>query len=101
MNRRFSPRRRKSPLPVPPTARPPLPGAVVTAVVQFSDILVDQGGGRTLMRLSDTRLAEPEVRSWLGEAAARAAGVSVLWDEREEEIVRVFEAPPELMKLAA
>lgn len=101
MHSRFSPRRRKSPLPVQAPVRSPLPGAVVTAVVQFSDILVDQGGGRTLMRLSDSRLADPEVRTWLGEAAGRAAGVSVLWDEREEEIVRVFEAPPELLKLAA
>ncbi|MDD3838425.1 MAG: hypothetical protein WCY15_03470 [Phenylobacterium sp.] len=101
MNRRFSPRRRKQPLAVSAPLRTPLPGAVVTAVVRFSDILVDQGGGRTLMRLSEGRLADPEVRTWLGEAAPRAAGVSVLWDEREEEIVRVFEAPPELIKLAA
>lgn len=101
MNHSFRPRRRKSPVIVHVPARAPLPGAVVTAVLQFSDILVDQGGGRTLMRLSDDRLADPEVRSWLGEAAGRAAGVSVLWDEREEEIVRVFEAPPELLKLAA
>ncbi|HEX2559362.1 hypothetical protein [Phenylobacterium sp.] len=101
MNRSFRPRRRKSPLPVSAPVRTPLPGAVVTAVLRFSDILVDQGGGRTLMRLSDDRLADPEVRTWLGEALPRAAGVSVLYDDREEEIVRVFEAPPELLKLAA
>lgn len=101
MNRSFRPRRRKSSLAVSAPLRAPLPGAVVTAVLRFSDILVDQGGGRTLMRLSDDRLADPEVRTWLGEALPRAAGVSVLYDNREEEIVRVFEAPPELMKLAA
>jgi hypothetical protein len=101
MNRRFSPRPRKQLLAVSAPLRTPLPGVVVTAVVRFSDILVDQGGGRTLMRLSEDRLADPEVRTWLGEAAPRAAGVSVLWDDREEEIVRVFEAPPELTKLAA
>lgn len=101
MNRSFRPRRRKSPLPVSAPLRTPLPGAVVTAVLRFSDILVDQGGGRTLMRLSHDRLADPEVRTWLGEALPRAAGVSVLYDDREEEIVRVFEAPPELLKLAA
>lgn len=100
MAAKFS-RRRKAPLPLRRPARAPLPGAVVSAVVRFSDILVDQGSGRTLMRLSSERLADPEVRTWLGEALPRAAGVSVLWDERQEEIVRVFEAPPELIQRAA
>lgn len=101
MTHSFRAPRRKAPLPVRPAARAPLPGAVVSAVLQFSDILVDQGGGRTLMRLSPERLADPELRTWLGEALPRAAGVSVLYDDRQEEILRVFEAPPEMIKLAA
>ncbi|MET0294246.1 MAG: hypothetical protein ABW042_04460 [Phenylobacterium sp.] len=101
MAAKFSRRRKTAPLSARPIVRAPLPGAVVSAVVRFSDILVDQGAGRTLMRMSNDRLADPEVRTWLGEALPRAAGVSVLWDERQEEIVRVFEAPPELIKAAA
>lgn len=87
--RRFKPR----------TARPiqdprpqPLPGVVVDAVLRFHDEEHDQGGGRTLLRLSPRRLRTREVRSALGADAARAAGVAILWNEREGEIIRVLEA---------
>jgi hypothetical protein len=53
---------------------------------------VDQGGDRTLLRLSAHRLHQPEVEAALGAHATRAAGVAILWNERESQIIRVLEA---------
>jgi hypothetical protein len=46
--------------------------------------------------MSPRRLGDAEVTGALGELAARAAGVSILWNEREGEIIRVLEAAPRL-----
>ena len=87
--RRFKPR----------TVRPiqdprplPLPGTVVDAVLRYHDEEHDQGGGRTLLRLSQRRLRDRDVVQALGELATRAARVSILWNERESQIIRVLEA---------
>jgi hypothetical protein len=72
--------------------RPALPGSVVDAVLRFHDEEQDQGPGRTLLRLSEKRLRAPEVRKALGKLAGRAAGVAVLWNEDESQIIRVLEA---------
>ena len=85
-SRAFAPKSARAALPA------PLPGAVVDAVLRYHDEVQDQGGGRSLLRLSARRLGEPEVAGALGELAARAAGVSILWNEREGEIIRVLEA---------
>lgn len=85
---RFHPRPVQAPQPV----RPPPPASVVDAVLRFHDVALDQGGERTLLRLSADRLHEPEVASALGADAARAARVAILWNERESEIIRVLEA---------
>lgn len=69
-----------------------LPGLVVDAVLRFHDVEHDQGSGRTLLRLSERRLREPEVEAALGSDAARASRVAILWNERESEIIRVLEA---------
>jgi hypothetical protein len=69
----------------------PLPGVVVDAVLRFHDEAQDQGSGRTLLRLSDKRLHDAEVEAALGELTSRAARVSILWNERESEIIRVLE----------
>lgn len=69
----------------------PLPGAIVDAVLRFHDEAQDQGCGRTLLRLSARRLHDAEVEAALGDLAPRAAGVSILWNEREGEIIRVLE----------
>jgi hypothetical protein len=84
----FQPRPVKLARPVrtPPTAD------VVDAVLRFHDLALDQGGGRTLLRLSQGRVKDAEVRAALGEQAANAAGVSILWNEREGEIIRVLAA---------
>lgn len=75
-----------------PATPAPLPAAVIDALLRYHDETLDQGGGRTLLRLSPSRLHDPEVKAALGDQLARAAGVSILWNEREEEIIRVFEA---------
>ena len=86
---KFQPRPARSPLPAPPTPTLP-PAAVVDAVLRFHDVALDQGEC-TLLRLSERRLREPEVRAALGSDAGRASRVAILWNERESEIVRVFE----------
>ena len=70
----------------------PMPSAVVDAVLRFHDEAEDQGAGRTLLSLSPRRLHEPEVEAALGSHAPRAARVSILWSERESQIIRVMEA---------
>jgi hypothetical protein len=87
--RRFKPRTVRpvaDPRPLPP------PAAVVDAVLRFHDREDDQGSGRTLLRLSAERLRQRDVKAALGPHAARAARVSILWNERESEIIRVLEA---------
>jgi hypothetical protein len=86
---RYSPRPVKVARPARPT---PPPAAVVDAVLRFHDEVLDQGGGRTLLRLSERRLHEPEVEAALGAEASRAGRVAILWNERESEIIRVLEA---------
>ncbi|WP_293680590.1 hypothetical protein [uncultured Phenylobacterium sp.] len=88
--RKFQPRPFKAPLPVAPMPTLP-PAAVVDAVLRFHDVALDQGGERTLLRLSERRLHEPEVEAALGAHADRAGRVAILWNERESQIVRVFE----------
>lgn len=100
MASRFLPRQRfpsrplkaRRPVTLPAFERPPLPGSVVDAVLRFHDEAEDQGLGRTLLRLSHNRLHDEEVESYLGDLTERAAGVAILWDERESEIIRVLEA---------
>ncbi len=87
--RRFKPRLAR---PVEDPRPQPLPGQVVDAVLRFHDEELDQGGGRTLLRLSRNRLADSEVSRALGADAGRAARVAILWNEREGEIIRVLEA---------
>ena len=86
---RYTPRTAKPP----PPRRPALPpAAVVDAVLRFHDVAVDQGGERTLLRLSEGRLRQPEVEAALGKDCARAGRVAILWNERESQIIRVLEA---------
>lgn len=72
--------------------RPALPGAVVDAVLRYHDQVHDQGAGCSLLRLSRERLRDAEVEAALGDMTDRAAGVAILWNERESEIIRVLEA---------
>jgi hypothetical protein len=65
---------------------------VVDAVLRFHDVTVDQGGQRSLLRLSEDRLADAEVVRALAGQTDRARRVAILWNERESEIIRVLEA---------
>lgn len=85
---RFSPRPVQAPQ---PTRLPLPPAAVIDAILRFRDVELDQGGQRTLLRLSDRALREPQVVAALGGDTRRAANVAILWNERESEIVRVLE----------
>ena len=85
---RFSPRPVQAPQ---PTRLPLPPAAVIDAILRFRDVELDQGGQRTLLRLSDRALREPQVVAALGGDTRRAANVAILWNERESEIIRVLE----------
>jgi hypothetical protein len=88
-SRSFKARR---PVTLPAFDRPALPGSVVDAVLRYHDEVQDQGAGRSLLRLSARRLHDAEVEAALGDLTTRAAGVAILWNERESEIIRVLEA---------
>jgi hypothetical protein len=45
------------------------------------------------MRISPKRLGDIQVRSALGNQLDRALGVSIIWNEREGEILRVLDRP--------
>ena len=70
----------------------PPSGELITAVLQYADLQTDMGGGRTLLRLSARRMADPVIRQPLGREAPRLGDVAVVWDETEEEIFRVLDA---------
>lgn len=78
-----------------PKAAPPARLApssnLINAVLEHADLRDDIGGGRTLMRLSPDRLAEPRIRLQLGAEHARAADVAVIWDDREDQIFKVLD----------
>jgi hypothetical protein len=70
----------------------PPSGALINAILHYADIQTNVGGGRTLLRLSAERADDPVLRAALGREARRLNDVSILWDDREDEIFRVFDA---------
>lgn len=89
----MAPYKRPTSLHSPIRSRPPLTAAIIDAVLQYADLQEDQGCGRTLLKLSARRLAEAGVKARLGNNIDRARGVSILWNDREGEIVRIFDQP--------
>jgi hypothetical protein len=88
---RFSPRPVKAPRSA--ALRPASPsGELINGILRFHDVVREQGGDIALLRVSEARLREPEVKAWFGEHARAAAGVSILYNQREDEIVRVLAA---------
>jgi hypothetical protein len=71
-------------------------GRLISEVLRLADVHEDLGGGRTRLRLSPRRLKQPEVRAVLGPDAGLAATLSVIFDEREAQIVQVSNDAPEL-----
>jgi hypothetical protein len=77
--------------PAAPIAKAPS-GALIDAILSYADEARDIGGGKVLLRLSPRRLADPAIRKPLGREAQRLADISVIWDEREDQIVRILDA---------
>ncbi|MDB5431454.1 MAG: hypothetical protein JWP35_2570 [Caulobacter sp.] len=71
---------------------PRLPGYdMIDAIVRFADQRTDMGSGRVLLRLSAGRRAQAEVMLALGHDLRRAGEIGVVWDERDEEVVRIVD----------
>jgi hypothetical protein len=89
----YAPYAKRAAAPTPSLAqRSLLTGETISNILRFADIEEDLGGGRVLNRLSERRLSDAEVRAAFGPDLARAAQVSVVWDEREGQIARVYDA---------
>ena len=69
----------------------PVNAAMTSAVLAFADIHRDLGGGRTLMRLSPERVVRADIILLLGGDAERAADIGLVWNEREDQIVRIID----------
>lgn len=69
----------------------PVSAAMISAVLDFADIHRDLGGGRTLMRLSPERVLRADIILLLGRDAARAADIGLVWNDREDQLVRVID----------
>lgn len=68
----------------------PPSGAVLAVVRQFGEA-EEREDGLTLYRLTPCQLANADIAAMLGEEGARALDVALLWDDREEELVRVID----------
>lgn len=78
-----------APVPVAPPS-----GAVIAAVLAFGDQREDREDGTTLVRFSPERLAIGDLDEMLGAELDRALDVSIIWDEREDEVVSVLDVAP-------
>jgi hypothetical protein len=67
-------------------------GALINAVLAYADIQLDMGGGKIMLRLSPERMTDPVIRQPLGREAARLCEISVIWDEREDQIFRIIDS---------
>jgi len=67
----------------------PVNAAMVSAVLDFADIHRDLGGGRTLRRISHERAARADIFLLLGRDAERVTDIGLVWNDREDQIVRV------------
>lgn len=79
-----------------PAARPaierrPPSGDLINAILQYADVQEPVGGGRVKLSLSPRRIADPVISGPLGREAGRLFEVSVIWDEREDEIFRIVD----------
>ena len=72
--------------------RPPS-GELINTILQYADLQQSMGGGRVMLSLSARRIADPVISGPLGREAGRLHEVSVIWDEREDEIFRIVDEP--------
>ena len=75
--------------PASPRRLPPS-SSLINAVLEYADLKDDMGGGRVLLRFSPEALEHGDF-SHLGAEAAELGGVAILWDEVEDQIVRVMD----------
>jgi len=69
----------------------PVNAAMISCVLDFADIHRDLGGGRTLLRLSPERVLRADIILLLGRDAERAVDIGLVWNDREDQIVRVID----------
>jgi hypothetical protein len=62
-------------------------------VLTHGDVREDYGPGLTLRRISRMRSADPSVRKALGKSLEAGCALNVVWDEREDQLVRCFDTP--------
>ena len=71
-----------------------LPSTVmIDAVLRLADRREPAGGCRVRLSLSDLDKVDAETRRLLGETYRRLIEISIIWDEREAQIVRVAQTP--------
>ena len=72
-------------------AVPPVNQAMISAVLDFGDIHRELGCGRTLRRISHERAARADIFLLLGRDAERVTDIGLVWNDREDQIVRVID----------
>lgn len=72
-----------------PWSAAPVNQAMISAVLDFADIHRDMGGGRTLRRISHERAARADIFLLLGRDAERVTDIGLVWDDREDQIIRI------------
>ncbi|MGH6993934.1 MAG: hypothetical protein ACREEH_11430, partial [Caulobacteraceae bacterium] len=75
-----------------PARRAPLAN-LIDAILENADLRHDLGGGRTLLRLSAGAVARAQRLAAIGEDVGRLSDLAVIWDEREDVLLRVLEGP--------
>jgi hypothetical protein len=77
-------------------APPPPSGALINAILEHADIRQELGDGMVVLRLSQRRINNRNVRRGLGKQADRLRQMSLVWDEDDGQIVQVCDgAEPE------
>ncbi|WP_269716725.1 hypothetical protein [Caulobacter sp. NIBR2454] len=74
-----------------PFTTSPLSSDMISAVLSFADLAEPAGVGRTKLRISPQRLSQADVLTVMGGAAGRLADITVVWNEREGQVVRVID----------
>lgn len=73
--------------------RAPPSSALINAVIEHADLVDDMGGGRKLLRLTPAAIADANF-DHLGEERARLGHIAILWDQVEDQVVRVLDGGP-------
>ena len=67
--------------------------AMIDAVLRLADQRETDGGCRVRLSVSDLDKVDAQTRRLLGETYKRLTEISIIWDEREAQIVRVGQTP--------